>query len=94
MIVLIGTGWWMLELIRDPLRMKSAFPIFQFHNSLGVLVFAITLARIALRLRRKAPSLLAGMPGWERLTAFVAQATFYLLLVIIPVTGWLYISTE
>ena len=84
----------MLELIRDPLRMKSAFPIFQFHNSLGVLVFAITLARIALRLRRKAPSLLAGMPGWERLTAFVAQATFYLLLVIIPVTGWLYISTE
>lgn len=93
-LVLIGTGWWMLELIRDPELMKSAFPIFQFHKSLGILIFVITLGRIALRLRRKAPSLPAGMPGWERLTAIVTQATFYLLLLAIPVTGWLYISTE
>lgn len=93
-IVLLATGWWMLELIRDPARMKSAFPIFQFHKSLGMLVFVVTLGRIALRLRRKAPSLPAGMPGWERLAALVAQASFYLLLVAIPVIGWLYISTE
>lgn len=93
-IVLIGTGWWMLELIRDPARMKSAFPIFQFHKSLGMLVFAITLARIALRLRRKAPGLPVGMANWERLAALIAQALFYLLLVAIPLTGWLYISTE
>lgn len=93
-IVLLATGWWMLELICDPARMKSAFPIFQFHKSLGMLVFVVTLGRIALRLRRKPPSLPNGMPGWERLAALIAQATFYLLLVAIPVTGWLYISTE
>lgn len=93
-ITLLGTGWWMLELIRDPARMKSAFPIFQFHKSLGMLVFFVTLGRIALRLRRKAPSLPVDMPVWERLSALVAQATFYLLLVAIPATGWLYVSTE
>lgn len=93
-LVMIGTGWWMLELIHDPVRMKSAFPIFQFHKSLGVLVFVITVGRITLRLRRQTPRLPASMPRWERLTALVAQATFYLLLIAIPVTGWLYISTE
>jgi cytochrome b561 len=93
-LVMIGTGWWMLELIHDPARRAESFPFFQFHKSLGFLILAITTARIGWRLTHRPPSLPADMPGWERMSAFAAQAIFYTLLVAIPLSGWLYISTE
>lgn len=84
----------MVELIHDPARMKSAFPLFQLHKSLGMLTFLATIARILVRLRQKTPNLPAGMPLWERVSALVAQAALYLLLIAVPLAGWLYISTE
>lgn len=93
-LVMIGTGWWMLELIHDPARRAEAFPFFKFHKSLGFLILAITIARIGWRLTHRPPSLPARMPGWERISAFAAQAMFYSLLLVIPLSGWLYISTE
>lgn len=93
-LVMIGTGWWMLELIHDPVRRAESFPFFQFHKSLGFLILAITAVRIGWRLTHRPPGLPLGMPGWERISAFVAQAIFYLLLVAIPLSGWMYISTE
>lgn len=93
-LIMIGTGWWMLELIHDPARRAESFPFFQFHKSLGFLILAMTAARIGWRLTHRPPGLPAGMPGWERMSAFVVQAIFYTLLVAIPLSGWLYISTE
>lgn len=93
-LAMIGTGWWMLELIHDPARRAEAFPFFKFHKSLGFLILAITIARIGWRLTHRPPSLPARMPGWERISAFAAQAMFYSLLLVIPLSGWLYISTE
>jgi cytochrome b561 len=93
-LVMIGTGWWMLELIHDPAHRAASFPFFQFHKSLGFLILAITALRIGWRLTHRPPSLPAGMPGWERLSALAAQAMFYVLLVAIPLSGWMYISTE
>ncbi|MCP3732617.1 cytochrome b [Sphingomonas sp. MG17] len=92
--IMLATGWWMMELIDDPRRMTAAFPIFQFHKSLGLVVLAAAFFRIVLRTRRRVPALPRRMPGWERLTAFASHAALYILLVTVPLSGWSYISTQ
>jgi cytochrome b561 len=93
-LAMVAMGWWMMELVRDPAQRADAFPLFQLHKSIGLLILAVTLFRIVWRWRRPAPPLPAHMPAWERTMAVAAQAAFYLLLLAIPFTGWIYISTQ
>ena len=93
-VVLLGLGWWMMELIRNPATRAQAFPLFPIHKSIGILVLMLSAARISWGLARKAPPFPASVAAWERKTAHAVQALFYLLLVIVPLSGWLYASTE
>ena len=93
-VVLLGLGWWMMVLIRNPATRAHAFPLFPIHKSIGILVLTLTAARILWGLVRKAPPFPSSLADWERKTAHAVQALFYLLLVIVPLSGWLYASTE
>ena len=55
-------------------------------------VFLAALVRVAWRLTHPAPSLPATMPQWEQRAAAMGHAALYVLIVIIPITGWLYSS--
>lgn len=58
------------------------------HKSIGILILALTLARVAWRLTHRPPALPDTMaPGLR----FIAKAThflFYFLLVVLPLSGW------
>ncbi|MGE5170057.1 MAG: cytochrome b [Rudaea sp.] len=60
-----------------------------WHKSIGVTVFALTSLRLAWRARRPHPAPVA-MPAWQRKAARATHALLYLLLLAIPVSGWLY----
>lgn len=62
------------------------------HFSLGVVLMLLALARLAWRLARPNPPLPADLAGWERLLAKVTHTLFYLLLIGMPLAGWLAMS--
>ncbi|MDH6234128.1 cytochrome b561 [Mesorhizobium soli] len=61
--------------------------IWWLHISFGLLLAALVAVRVAMRLRRGAPSLPAAMSEMEQKLAHVAHLLLYALLVIIPVVG-------
>ena len=70
------------------------FALYQMHKSFGIAVFALTLVRVAWRFTHPVPALPASMPGWERLAARASHALFYLLMLGLPLSGWLRVSTD
>jgi cytochrome b561 len=67
---------------------------FMWHGSLGVLVFALAIVRIALRVVSGAPAFPATMNRLERGLARAVHVAFYVLLFALPVSGWLAASAE
>ncbi len=62
------------------------------HKSIGLTVLALTAARVAWRLGHRPPPLPAHTPGWERGAAHATHWLLYLLMIAMPVTGWLMVS--
>jgi cytochrome b561 len=59
------------------------------HASIGVTILALSVARLAWRLLLPVPALPAGTPAWENLTVRVVHFLFYVLMIGLPITGWL-----
>lgn len=59
------------------------------HASLGILILLLSLARIGWRLLHAAPPLPATMPGWQIKATAVTHGLLYLLMLAIPLFGWL-----
>jgi cytochrome b561 len=59
------------------------------HVSLGLLVLVLTLIRLFWRFANPPPALPATMKGWEMKLSKVSHAVFYLLMLALPLTGWL-----
>ena len=75
-------------LTRSPQQLKY----YSWHKSIGVTVLLLALARLAWRLMHPAPVPLAIMPVWQQRAATAVHALLYVLLLAIPLTGWLYSS--
>ena len=74
-------------------RSLQQLKYFSWHKSIGVTVFLLALARLAWRLMHPAPVPLAIMPVWQQRAAATAMhALLYVLILVIPFTGWLYSS--
>lgn len=68
------------------------FALVQLHKSIGITILLLTLARIAWRLFHRPPPLVAH--GWEKALARLIHALFYVLLLALPLSGWLLVSTS
>ena len=63
--------------------------LFVWHKSIGLLILLLMVVRVAWRSVNVAPSLPAGMAPLERLAAHLSHALLYVLLLVMPVTGWI-----
>lgn len=63
--------------------------LFVFHKNLGVLLIPVILARVIYRLRHPPPPLPASVPVWQQRIAGLTHVALYLLLIIMPVSGFL-----
>lgn len=61
------------------------------HKSIGITVFLLTSLRLAWRALRPHPAPLP-MAAWQRRAAAVSHGLLYVLLFVIPISGWLYSS--
>ena len=62
------------------------------HKAIGVTVLVLTAGRIAWRIAHRPPALPAGTPAWEKGVAHATHWTLYLLMIAMPLTGWLMVS--
>jgi len=66
--------------------------IFDLHKSTGLTVLALTVLRLAWRLLSPAPAPVAGTPRWQDGIAKLTHGALYGLLLLMPMSGWLYDS--
>ena len=59
------------------------------HKALGITILILTLGRIAWRLTHKMPALPSNYATWEKVLARSTHAIFYILLLALPLAGWI-----
>jgi cytochrome b561 len=89
-----GLGWWMHRAIEVAERQAAAISAFQVHKSLGLTVLVLSVLRVAWRLAHRAPPLPASLPVWQNRAARLVQGGLYALMVLVPLAGWTYVSTQ
>lgn len=87
-------GWWMSRAIDVVETQARAITVFQLHKSLGLTVLGLSLLRLAWRLLHRPPPLPAAMPAWERFAAKATHWAFYALMIVVPLSGWTYVSAQ
>ncbi|MBL8474320.1 MAG: cytochrome b [Rhodocyclaceae bacterium] len=90
MLGLLGVGLYMTDLKLSPAKLK----LYSWHKWAGVTVFALALLRLAWRALHTPPPMPQAMPAWQRRGAEAAHAVLYLLMFIIPLSGWLMSSAK
>ncbi len=84
-------GWVMTDI---PGFTPTKLRYFSWHKWIGVTVFALAVVRILWRATHGAPPLPRSMAGWQRAAAQVTHVLLYVLMIVIPVTGYLYSSAS
>ena len=93
-VALLIAGFWMGDAIRNPETQALAFEVFQLHKSLGLTVLVLTVVRLLWRLGHRPPALPETMPGWQKTAAHATAWAFYVILLAMPLSGWVIVSTS
>ena len=90
-LVQFALGWLAVSWRLSPAKLD----LFVWHKSIGVLVLALVLLRLAWRLLAPpAPALPAHMPPWERAAAHASHVLLYVLMLALPLSGWVVQSSS
>ncbi len=84
-IGMLGIGLYMTGMRISPQKIQ----LYMTHKSIGLTVLALMLVRVAYRLKNPAPALPVDMPSWQKAASHVSHALLYLLLLAMPISGWL-----
>lgn len=86
----IPLAMYMTDLKLSPLKLQ----LYSYHKWIGVTVLLLVLARLAWRMGHKPPALSGDLPAWQQRAAHGVHHLLYLLMVCIPVSGWLMSSAK
>jgi cytochrome b561 len=93
-VALIISSWalglYMVDLPLSPQKLKYI----SWHKWLGVTIFLTALWRVVWRFTHPAPPPPDSMPSWQRVAMGVSHLLLYLLVIVIPLTGWLFSSAS
>ncbi len=103
-LLAIGLHWWiaLLIFIAFPLGIymhdlpfsPNKLKLFSWHKWIGVTVFLFVVVRISWRWCHSPPALPDSIASWQKLATHVAHGLLYLLMVAIPLSGWLMSSAK
>lgn len=78
-------GWTMTDMAISPQRLKA----YNYHKWIGVTVLWLAVLRLGWRLGHRPPPMLP-MPRWQHLAAQAGHGMLYAVILVMPVTGWIY----
>jgi cytochrome b561 len=85
-----SVGLYMHELPLSPIKLK----IYSWHKWAGVTIFLLVLFRLAWRIKHHPPAPPAGMPAWQHIAAELVHGMIYILMILVPLSGWLMSSAK
>lgn len=88
--VALPMGMVMHELDLSPFKLK----LYSWHKWIGVSVFGLAVLRALWAVSHPPPPPPASLPPWQRRAARLVHAGLYLLLFLIPLSGWLMSSAK
>ena len=86
----LAMGLYLEDLPLSPLKLK----LLSWHKWNGISVLLLFFLRLAVRHISGAPALPAAMPSWQQLAAVWGHRLLYLLMLLIPLSGWLMSSAK
>ena len=90
LISLVAVGFYMHDLPVSPWKLK----VFTWHKWAGVVAFLLTVLRLGWRARHRPPALPDSMTPPTRLAAHTGHGMLYVLMLSIPLSGWLMSSAK
>lgn len=81
------------ERVTELLGVPGRDLLYLLHKSFGLTVLALMLIRLFVRLDRGRPAYDPPIPTWQRLASRLVHFLFYVLLIAMPILGWLATDT-
>ena len=102
-VLAIGLHWLMLLLLAAvyaSMELRGIFPkgsalyngMKMWHYMLGLSVFGLVWIRLAARWSTPAPAIRPALPPWQMRASFWMHVALYLLMIVMPLLGWLTLS--
>ena len=85
LLIQIPLAWYMIDLPLSP----DKFAKYALHKSFGIVLFTLAVARLIRAITGGRPELPPGTKRYEKILAKATQGLLYLLVMIMPITGWL-----
>ncbi len=86
----LSVGFYMHDLPLSPAKLK----IYSWHKWAGVTLFLLAVLRLLWRTGHRPPAAPATMPRWQQVGAEAVHHLLYLLMLAIPLSGWLMSSAK
>ena len=83
-------GLYMADLPVSPDKLK----LYSYHKWIGITILMLVALRMVWRLLHRPPPLPESMVSWQRLVSHIMHGLLYLLMIAIPVSGWLMSSAK
>ena len=80
----LGSGWWMQRYLVGPDKLDA----YQAHSSIGLTILLFGALRLWWRLIVPGPINDADKGGWRSNVAHLIHAVFYMMFVLLPLSGW------
>lgn len=89
-VATFSVGLYMPDLPLSPDKLK----LYSWHKWAGVTIFLLVLFRLAWRLTHRPPAPPPGISAWQRIAAEATHFVLYVLMIIVPLSGWLMSSAK
>lgn len=92
LLIFVGfpLGVYMHDLPLSPGKLQ----LYSYHKWIGITVLLLVGLRLAWRVTHAPPPLPGGIVGWERAASHAVHGLLYLLMIAIPLSGWLMSSAK
>ena len=94
MALLIFAGWSLGVYMHDLPLSPQKLRYFSWHKWMGVTVFLLALIRVGWLATHRAPAPPPNSPPWQIQAARISHMLLYLLMFILPLSGWLMSSAK
>ncbi len=88
-LFMLWLGWSL-----DDFQGSEKFQMFQLHKSIGITILLLVCVRLAWRLAYRPPELPANLKQYEVVLARLGHLALYILMVVMPMTGWAMVSSS
>jgi len=76
------------------LKGLAQFEMFQLHKSIGISVLVLSILRLIWRCLNPPPQQHVALKGWQRVVALAVHWGFYAIMIGMPISGWIVVSTS